>query len=65
MGDRVRIANATPLVAMAEFDNFPGPNVAVDIAVLTLDQGDLAVLVQDRPKAPRQPYMVFHEGARL
>lgn len=38
---------------MAEFDNYPGPNVAVDIAVLTLDRGHLAVLVQNRPKAPR------------
>lgn len=38
---------------MAEFDKYRGPNVAVDIAVLTLDQGGLAVLVQNRPKAPR------------
>lgn len=41
------------MVAMAEFDKYRGPNVAVDIAVLTLDQGRLAVLVQDRTKAPR------------
>lgn len=41
------------MVAMAEFDDYRGPNVAVDIAVLTLDEGRLAVLVQDRTKAPR------------
>lgn len=41
------------MAATAEFDKYRGPNVAVDIAVLTLDQGGLAVLVQDRPKAPR------------
>lgn len=38
---------------MAEFDEYRGPNVAVDIAVLTLDKGDLAVLIQNRPKSPR------------
>lgn len=38
---------------MAEFDDHRGPNVAVDIAVLTLDQDHLAVLVQGRAKAPR------------
>lgn len=52
-GDRVSIADAAPVVAMAEFDKYLGPNVAVDIAVLTLDEGGLAVLVQDRTKAPR------------
>lgn len=41
------------MIAMAEFDKFRGPNVAVDIAVLTLDQGHLVVLVQDRIEAPR------------
>lgn len=50
--DWVRIADA-PGAEMAEFDDYRGPNVAVDIAVLTLDRGHLAVLVQDRRKAPR------------
>jgi 8-oxo-dGTP diphosphatase len=43
---------------MAAFDKYPRPNVAVDIAVLTLDgdglDGDgLAVLIQNRTKNPR------------
>lgn len=40
---------------MAEFDMYRGPNVAVDLAVLTLasDGGGLAVLVQHRTESPR------------
>jgi 8-oxo-dGTP diphosphatase len=38
---------------MAEFDEYRGPNVAVDVAVLTLDAGALAVLIQSRTKNPR------------
>jgi 8-oxo-dGTP diphosphatase len=38
---------------MADFDVYRGPNVAVDIAVLTLDAGALAVLIQNRTENPR------------
>ena len=38
---------------MADLDNYRGPNVAVDIAVLTRDGDVLAVLIQDRTKNPR------------
>jgi 8-oxo-dGTP diphosphatase len=38
---------------MAVLDEYDGPNVAVDIAVLTLDGDGLAVLIQNRTKKPR------------
>jgi len=38
---------------MADFDKYRGPNVAVDIAVLTLVGDALAVLIQNRTKNPR------------
>jgi 8-oxo-dGTP diphosphatase len=37
---------------MADFDKYRGPNVAVDIAVLTLAADALAVLIQNRTKNP-------------
>lgn len=38
---------------MAEFDEYRGPNMAVDVAVLTQDSDGLAVLVQTRASSPR------------
>ena len=38
---------------MAEFDGYRGPNVAVDVAVLTCVGRDLAVLIQNRTASPR------------
>lgn len=38
---------------MAEFDKYRGPNVAVDVAVLTCTADGLAVLIQNRTKNPR------------
>ena len=38
---------------MADFDEYRGPNVAVDVAVLTHVGGDLAVLIQNRTASPR------------
>ena len=41
------------VVAMAEFDRYRGPNVAVDVAVFTLTDDGLAVLIQHRDESPR------------
>jgi 8-oxo-dGTP diphosphatase len=38
---------------MADFDKYRGPNVAVDVAVLTRAADALAVLIQNRMKNPR------------
>jgi 8-oxo-dGTP diphosphatase len=38
---------------MADFDKYRGPNVAVDVAVLTCTADGLAVLIQNRTKNPR------------
>jgi 8-oxo-dGTP diphosphatase len=38
---------------MADFDEYRGPNMAVDVAVLTCVAGGLAVLIQNRKSSPR------------
>ena len=52
MGNRV-LVGAVPRLSMADFDRYRGPNVAVDVAVLTCVADDLAVLIQNRTKNPR------------
>jgi 8-oxo-dGTP diphosphatase len=41
------------LANVAEFDGYRGPNTAVDVAVFTVVDGGLAVLVQNRTEKPR------------
>jgi 8-oxo-dGTP diphosphatase len=53
---------------MAELDRFRGPNAAVDVAVLTIVDGGLAVLLQRRSEKPRGkvlPGRFLREGETL
>lgn len=59
---------------MAELDDYRGPNVAVDVAVFTVDgdylrgEGHLAVLIQNRVSKPRGkvlPGRFLREGERV